>query len=85
MVEGLLINALKDFKGLSDALLEGHSVVIVRSVKPIKHVFEEEDNLGKPLVVKVWDSESHIFAKVLDKHDDKYSPHNAVSADAITQ
>lgn len=77
------MKAVKDFKGLSDALLEGHSVVVVRSVKPLKHVFEEEDKWGKPPAVKVWDSESHICAKVLDEHE--YTPHNVVSADAITQ
>ncbi|KAL8135067.1 uncharacterized protein LOC141713190 [Apium graveolens] len=82
----LLHDAVKDFKGLSDALREGHSVIIVRSVKPMKHGFEEkEDKWGKRLVVKIWDSECHVFAQVLDKHDEKYMPHNAVSAAVVEE
>lgn len=58
----------------------------MRTVKPIKHGFkEEEDKWGKRLVVKVWDSECHISAQVLDNHDDKYTPHNVVSAAATEE
>ncbi|XP_017218346.1 uncharacterized protein LOC108195857 [Daucus carota subsp. sativus] len=77
-IERKLWEVLYDFEGLGDALREGHSVFVKRSVKPVKHQeMEEEDKSGKIVAVKVWDRECNISAEVLAKHDGKCMPQDA--------
>lgn len=67
----LLKAALHDFEGLPDALQEGHSVLVERSVNVIRHEVKEEDKLGKSVAVKVFGSEYLLSAEVLARQDKK--------------
>ena len=70
---------LAKFKGLTDALQEGCSIVVESSVKLIKHESKEEDESGKCVLVKVSGKEHHYSAAVLAKHNhEKYVPQNEV-------
>ncbi|XP_063947432.1 uncharacterized protein LOC108218044 isoform X2 [Daucus carota subsp. sativus] len=70
---------LAKFKGLTDALQEGCSIVVESSVKLIKHESKEEDESGKCVLVKVSGKEHHYSAAVFAKHNhEKYVPQNEV-------